>query len=340
MKKLLLFFLVAILAFSAIASGIKFSVLTFYTVDLQSGVYNVWPISYFTIPITNSIGLKMEDYVMGSHKMFKIGSFQFIEPTYWYMTYRNGSVSAYLGKFKSNHTLTRQMYLLRVGGSYNTLTGAEIDFRGFTYDFGARYDLLNSAFGVYTGMKTFNSRMYLYAAQDTKNKDEWHLSTNLDYENTLKDLHLKLWGAAAYNLNVDDPVWETPTFLIGGKASWRNFELSAQFAKQPSPGAAKIWYDFNDPNKAGYPLMDFNSLLTYKVNMQNSIGLISNWNSNISYPLFGVKLSHGDLTLTVGSGDLTGGINGTQYVTLSYSNYFSIPLACFCNSFCFFCYYF
>ncbi len=327
MKKTVMFLaILALLSLTLMAAGVKVSVLTFYTSDLQSGAANVWPILYFNVPLTNSLGIRLEDYVLSSHKTFKLGNVPVVEPTYWYFTYRDGGLNAYVGHFKSKHTLTRKMYMLRVGGFYDSLTGAEVDYHTYTYDVGARYDLVNRVFGAYAGYKTYNSRIYFYAAQDTYKSSVWHLSMNADFRKDLGMFYVNAWGALAYDLDISSPTFGIPTFLMGGKVSKGNFDFEAQFAKQPSKYAARIWYDFNDPNKAGYPLMDFNSMVTYKLDSQNSVGLLANWNSNLSKPTLGFVIQHGDLSLSVGSGDLNGGINGVQYITLSYSNYFSIPL--------------
>ncbi len=308
----------ALLSLAVFGSGMKFSVLTFYTTDLQNGSYNVWPILYLRIPLTNSFRLNFEDYVMGTHKTFSIGNFQIMQPTYWYMSYRNGDLSAYVGRFKSRHTLTRQMYLLRVGGLYDTVTGAEVDFKNYTYDLGLRYDWKYSEFAAYGGLLGNDYKVYLYASKGNK------ISLSSDFFLSLKNV--SLWGAAAYDLDPSNISFGIPTVLIGGKTYFGALNFAAQYAWRPNQDAAKIWYDFNDPNKVGYPLKDFNSLLTYNFNRRNSIGLLMNWNSNLSVPTFGVKFSHGDLSVTLGSGDLNGGISGVQYLTLDYSNYFSIPL--------------
>ncbi len=322
MKKYFVILLLITLVLTSLAAGVKFSLLTFYTTDLQTGSYNVWPIAYLNVPLTSTIGLRFEDYVMGSHKTFKIGNFNFMEPTYWYATYRSGNVSAYIGSFKSKHTLARQMYLLRVGGFYNTLTGAEVDFKNYTYDLGLMYDWKYSEISAFTGLEGNNYKIYLYVSKGNKIT----LSTNASLYVNSGNMSAKFWGAAAYDVDPAHISFGMPTVLIGGKTYFKSFEFSAQFADQPNSNAAKIWYDYNDPNKAGYPLKDFNSLFTYKLNRQNSIGVLANWNSNLITPTFGFQLTHGDLSLSVGNGDLNGGISGTQYVMLSYSNYFSIPL--------------
>ncbi len=324
-KKIVFFVLLSILSFTLMAAGVKLSVLTFYTSDLQSGAANIWPILYFNVPMTNSFGLRIEDYVLSTHKTFKLGSISVMEPTYWYLTYRNGGFDVYAGRFRSKHTLTRQMYMLRVGGFYDSLTGIEADYKTFTYDIGARYDISNHAFGAYAGYKTYDWRLYAYVSQDSWIHSKLHLSLNADARKTIGNMYLKLWSGMAYDLDSASPKLGMPTFLVGGRLSSGNLEFEAQFAKQPENGA-KIWYDYNDPNKAGYPLMDFNSMFTYKFDSQNSVGILANWNSNLSVPTFGLVLSHGDLSLSVGTADLNGGLSGTQHITLSYSNYFSIPL--------------
>jgi hypothetical protein len=325
MRKLLIILsIVTLLPVGIFASGIKFSVLTFYTSDLQSGNYNVWPILYFRVPLINTFGLNLEDYVMSTHKTFNIGNVRIMEPTYWYASYRNGSWRAYLGHFKSKHTLTRQMYLLRVGGFYDTTTGAEVDFRNYTYDLGLRYDWKYSEIAAYAGISGNNYKAYLYA--NKQGNDTLSLSTNITLSMEKGNFDAFLWGAAAYNLDLSNISFGMPTILVGERTHFGVWTFSAQYARRPDSHAAKIWYDFNDPNKAGYPLQDFNSKLTYKIDRLNSLSLLANWNSNLTIPMFGVEISHGDLSLSLGTSDLDGGINGTQYVTLSYSNYFSIPI--------------
>ena len=322
MKKYLVMGFIIVLSLSVLAAGMRFSVLTFYTTDLQTGSFNVWPIVYFRIPLTNTIGLNVEDYVMSTHNTFKVGNFQLMEPSYWYASYRDGALKAYIGRFKSKHTLTRQMYSLRVGGFYDTTTGAEVDYNNYTYDLGLRYDWKYSEFAAYAGLLGNNYKLYLYALKGNK----LSLSTNMSFHFSKGFLNSKIWAAAAYNINPSNISFGMPTILIGGNFLFRAFDFSSQYAYQPNSNAAKIWYDFNDPNKAGYPLKDFNSLLTYNINGRDSIGMLVNWNSNLSAPTFGLEFSHGDLSIEVGNGDLNGGISGTQYAILSYSSYFSIPL--------------
>ncbi len=322
MKKYLVIGFIVILSLSVLASGIKFSVLTFYTSDLQTGNSNIWPIAYFRIPLTDNIGLNVEDYVISAHDTLKIGNFQIMEPTYWYASYRSSGLKAYIGHFKSKHTLTRQMYLLRVGGFYDTITGAELSYSNYDYDLGIRYDWKYSELAAYAGLLGNNYKLYLYASKG----DKLSLSTNMLFNFSKDLLNSKIWAAAAYDVDLSNVSFGIPTILIGGDFSFKVFDLTAQYAFRPNTNAAKIWYDYNDPNKGGYPLQDFNSLLTYKINGRDSIGVRANWNSNLSMPVFGLKFSHGDLSLEIGSGDLNGGISGTQYITLNYSNYFSIPL--------------
>lgn len=323
-KTVLILGILALLSLGVFASGMKVSVLTFYTSDLQSGACNVWPILYFRVPLTNSMGLNLEDYVMSTHKTFNVGNFQLVEPTYWYASYRNGNWRAYIGRFKSKHTLTRQMYLLRVGGFYDTTTGVEVEFKNYTYDVGLRYDWKYSEPAAYAGLEGNNYKAYLYASKQGNN--DLSLSTNIALSLENQNFRTNLWFAAAYDMDLSNISWGIPTVLLGGKTYMGPWEFSAQYARRPNSKAAKIWYDFNDPNRAGYPLQDFNSMLTYKIDGRNSIGVLANWNSNLKMPTFGLELSHGDLSLSVGNADLNGGISGVQYVTLSYSNYFSIPL--------------
>lgn len=311
-----------LLGLVSFASGVRFSVLTFYTSDLQTGAFNVWPILYFRLPLTYSWQVNLEDYVMGTHSTFNIGNVQLMRPTYYYISYRNGGLRAYVGCFKSKHTLTRKMYLLRVGGIYKTINGAELEFKNYTYDVGLNYDWKYSELSAFAGLEGDNYEVYFYVDKG----NDLSLSTDMNLSFESGKLTGLLWASMAYKMSLSNISLGVPTFLLGGKGEFGALDFEAQYAYRPNQSAAKIWYDFNDPNKAGYPLQDFNSMITYNLNRRDSVGVLANWNSNISIPTFGIKLSHGDLSLTLGSGDLNGGIGGSQYVTLSYSNYFSIPL--------------
>jgi|GEM_PF-1653958 hypothetical protein len=351
-KYVILAVLVSVLAFSALASGIQFNILTYYTVNLQDqstmtvnkpdvgtlSWADIWPIAYLNIPVTKQLTLNIQDYLATNLATFSAFGVTLIQPTFWYASYTSGNLNVLLGNFRSNHVLTREYSYLWimpwVGGFYDHVTGAEVNYSTGPLSFGGRYVLppysgLASTFGGYLGYNNSNFSLYGYAAQDSKysKNDIVHLSTNGQLNFNLGDVSMSAIGAAAYNLNTSSPSFGMPTTEIELNANYNNFSIQSLYANQPTSKSAYINFDATDPDTIyGYPLQVAQGIFTYNLDKSNAIGGLVDWNSNLSSPSFGLFYQHGYFSVTVGTGNMTGSIPGSNYIVLNYSTWTSMSL--------------
>ncbi len=215
-----------------------------------------------------------------------------------------------------------------VGGFYDYVTGAEINYNPGAVSVGARYDQPSGTFGGYLGYNGSNFSLYGYAAQDFSyvRNNKVHLSANGQVNFNLGEVSLTAMGAAAYDLYTNSPSLGIPTTELELNANYNQFSFQGLVANQPSSSSAYIHYDTTDPDRYGYPLQVANGVLTYNLDKSNAIGALVDWNSKLSSPSFGFFYQHGYFSLTVGTGNMTGSISGTNYVVLNYSTYVSLPL--------------
>jgi hypothetical protein len=335
-KYIVLVAFVLILAFSALAAGIQFNILTYYTMNLQNQTSlqpaNIFPIAYLNIPVMKGLNISIQDYLATSLATFSAFGVTLIQPTFWYANYYSGDWNIYLGKFRSNHVLTRESNYLWimpwVGGFYDYVTGGEINYNPGNFAMGVRYDEPTSTFGGYVGYATKNASLYAYAAQDWSyaRNNKLHLSANGQLNFNLGDVSMSAIGGAAYDLNTSNPTFGMPTLEGELNANYNQFSFQGLYANQPTSSSAYIHYDTTDPDRYGYPLQVANAILTYNLDKSNAIGALVDWNSNLSSPSFGIFYQHGYFSVTVGTGNMTGSIPGSNYIVLNYSTYVSLPL--------------
>ncbi len=335
-KYIVLMALISVIAFSALAAGIQFNVLTYYTMNLQnqtsSQPANIFPIVYFNVPVMKGLNISIQDYLATNLATFSAFGVTLIQPTFWYANYYSGDWNIYLGKFRSNHVLTRESNYLWimpwVGGFYDYVTGGEVNYTLGNLAMGARYDVPSSTFGGYLGYSSKDLSLYAYAAQDfsyAKN-NKIHLSANGQYNFNLGDVSMSAIGAAAYDLYANNPTFGMPTWEAELNANYNNFSFQGLYANQPTSSSAYIHYDTTDPDRYGYPLQVANAILTYNLDKSNAIGGLIDWNSKLSSPSFGLFYQHGYFSITIGTGNMTGSISGNNYIVLNYSTYVSLPL--------------
>ncbi len=335
-KYIVMVALVSVLAFSALAGGIQFNLLTYYTLNLQnqtsSQPANIFPIAYLNIPVMKDLNISIQDYLATNLATFSAFGVTLIQPTFWYANYYSGDWNIYAGKFRSNHVLTRESNYLWimpwVGGFYDYITGGEINYNSGNIAMGVRYDQPSSTFGGYAGYVSKNASFYAYASQDfnyAKN-NKVHLSANGQVNFSLGDVSMSAIGGAAYDLYTNNPTFGMPTWEVGLKANYNQFAFQGLYANQPTVTSAYIHYDTTDPDRYGYPLQVANAILTYNLDKSNAIGALVDWNSKLSQPSLGLFYKHGYFSVTVGTGNMIGSIPGNNHIVLNYSTYVSLPL--------------
>jgi hypothetical protein len=293
---------------------------------------DIWPIAYLNIPVTKQLTLNIQDYLATNLATFSAFGVTLIQPTFWYANYYSGDWNIYLGKFRSNHVLTRESNYLWimpwVGGFYDYVTGGEINYNPGNFAMGVRYDEPTSTFGGYVGYAAKNASLYAYAAQDWSyaRNNKLHLSANGQLNFNLGDVSMSAIGGAAYDLNTSNPTFGMPTLEGELNANYNQFSFQGLYANQPTSSSAYIHYDTTDPDRYGYPLQVANAILTYNLDKSNAIGALVDWNSKISSPSFGIFYQHGYFSVTVGTGNMTGSIPGSNYIVLNYSTWTSMSL--------------
>lgn len=335
-KYVVLIALILVLAFSALASGTQFNILTYYTMNLQNQTStqqaNIFPIVYLNIPVMRGLNISIQDYLTTNLATFSAFGLTLIQPTFWYANYYSGDMNVYLGKFRSNHVLTRESNYLWimpwVGGFYDYITGAEVNYNPGPLSIGARYDEPSNTLGGYLGYNGSNFKLYGYASQDFSysRNNKLHLSANGQFDFTLGEVSMTAVGGAAYDLYTDNPTFGMPTTEIELNANYGQFSLQGLYANQPTSSSAYIHYDTTDPDRYGYPLQVANGIFTYNLDKSNAIGGLVDWNSKLSAPSFGLFYQHGYFSVTVGTGNMTGSVSGNNYIVLNYSTYVSLPL--------------
>ncbi len=335
-KYFVLMTLVVVLAFSSLAAGVQFNVLTYYTMNLQnqtsSQPANIFPIVYLNVPVMKGLNIRIQDYLATKLATFSAFGVTLIQPTFWYANYYSGDWNIYLGKFRSNHVLTRESNYLWimpwVGGFYDYVTGGEVNYNPGNLSVGVRYDQPSGTFGGYLGYNSRNFKLYGYAAQDFSfsRNNKIHLSANGELDFNLGEVSMTAIGGAAYDLYANNLTFGMPTTEVELNVNYGQFSLQGLYANQPTSSSAYIHYDTTDPDRYGYPLQVANGIFTYNLDKSNAIGGLIDWNSKLSSPSFGLFYQHGYFSITVGTGNMTGSISGKNYIVLNYSTYVSLPL--------------
>lgn len=317
MKKALILALIMVTIISTVSlSRVTLDTLTFYTIDLETGTSDIFPIVYLTIEPVKGIGLRLEDYLILSHDTLSLGPISLMKPKLYYGYYYGNDLSVKVGNFRSKYYNTRKINFLRVGGFYDYNYGIEVKYDYDKFSFLGRYnynaDFAEHQFGGMVSYKTKDYDVALYAMKRGTNYD---LSVDGSLKLLVGPVSGEIFGAVAmYGPSLFN---FPPTLLIGALADWNKISAGMQYAYQ---GSWNIKYDFSDPNSGSAWVL--NTFADYYFTSNISAGVFLDINSN-GYN-YGTKIRMDNLELLISNGDVDGGMNGIQRLELSYSNYFSI----------------
>ncbi|AKI96857.1 hypothetical protein [Kosmotoga pacifica] len=318
MKKLLLIlFLTAIVAANGF-SMTSLNTLTFYTVDLENGQSDIFPIVYFVFEPIKGFSLRFEDYLALTHDTLSFGPISIMKPRFYYVQYMGNNVSLKIGNFRSKHYNTRKINLLRVGGFYDYNYGIEVGYTFGKFSLFGRYNYIDYySEHQYGSLIAYDDKNLAFGLYLMKKGTVYDLSADGIYNFSLGPVNGKFFGAiAAYGAY---PFIALPTYLVGGLFNWNRLDIGIQFAQQ---GSWSIDYDFGDPNKGASWVL--NTYLNYNFTSKISAGVFFDQNS--SGMNYGTKLNFAGLEIVISNSDYDGGMTGIQRLELSYSNYFSIDI--------------
>lgn len=317
MKKALIFALIMVTLVSTVSlSRVSLDTLTFYTIDLETGTTDTFPIVYLTIEPVKGIGLRLEDYIVISHDTLSLGPISLMIPKLYYGYYYGNDLSVKIGNFRSKYYNTRKINSLRVGGFYDYNYGIEVKYDYDKFSFLGKYnynaDFAEHQFG---GMVSYKTKDYAVALYTMKRGTNYDLSVDGSLKLRVGPVSGEVFGAVAmYGPSLFN---FPPTFLIGTLVDWDKISAGIQCAHQ---GSWNIKYDFSDPNSGSNWVL--NTFADYYFTSNISAGVFLDINSN-GYN-YGTKIRMDDLELLISNGDADGGMNGIQRIELSYSNHFSI----------------
>ncbi|TYB89656.1 MAG: hypothetical protein FXF54_09605 [Kosmotoga sp.] len=323
MKKLLLVLLVVSIALIGFSKA-DLSTLTFYTIDLETGKSEIFPIVYLTIEPVNNIGLRIEDYLTLEHDTLSLGTMSLAIPRLYYLYYYGDRFEVMAGNFRSKHYNTRKINMLRVGGFYDYNLGVETSYNPGDFVFLGRYNYNTyenrNEFGAMFSYNPENLSSSLYFSKKGANYD---LSIDGSYKLKLSSAKFDMFGSIAFYgeslFSAPGTYFSNPTFLAGTLFEWNKLSGGFQYAKQ---GSWNIDFDFGDPNKGSQWVV--NTYLNYNLTPDLAIGAFFDWNSLRRN--FGTKITYEDLELILSNGDCDGGLSGAQRIELNYSSYFTINL--------------
>lgn len=323
MKKLLitLFVLVSLLSFSATFS---LSVLTLTTIGVDDGSVDVFPLFYATYQPFDFLSFRINDYLTLSHtNTWNLGPYSIAQPRYYYVEGKfklagtNVKVDALKARMKA--TQMEKLDGLRLGGLSFDYFGVGGYIDSSIFDLGVAYDINSNVYAAYASASLFGTTVAGY--YETK-----YNQVSLDvYEKiSLGKLSLESWGAIG--AKTSDLLHFS--YLVGGKAGYGNFDLSAQFLQL---GANKYDASFQtgDPNSvasaengwAAYADLNYN-INGYKLGA--FLRYNSAWNASNMLPLYGLKVGYKDFELKIGNGDLISNLSGEQKIAMELNYYYSM----------------
>jgi len=328
--------LLVILTVLSMAFKLDFQLRGYLTYDLNSGAIDNFPIGYWTFTLPSpfdSFALKLTDYLTYSHTTSNLFGMNFIVPRYYFVDSRfkmdNNYVNTLylaIGRMRLSRSLTNNYEGVQIGGlKYDTYrtSATEIGPGGivgyisgklgnYSYELGGAYSLELNNYALYGSLRTDFGQFGAY--YETR-----YYQLSLNYQNTqnLPFGTLKYWagiGAATNTIN-------EPSFLIGatlssgpvfaaGQFAWiggNKYDVSFATGEPSNPNQPNTW---NVMGEIGYNLSNFYVGLFAKY---NSIWAESGW-----LPLYGVKITSGDFSLSLANGDLyvSSSMTGTQSVLL------------------------
>jgi len=320
-KKLFLSLLVVSIVLIGFAKA-DLSTLTFYTMDLETGKSEIFPIVYLTVEPIENIGLRIEDYLTLDHDTVSLGSMSLAIPRLYYLYYYGDQFEALAGNFRSKHYNSRKINMLRVGGFYDYNLGIEASYNFNDFKILGRYNYNTyeerNEFG---GMFSYNPEKLNSSIYFSKKGANYDLSLDGSYKFELSTAKFDVFGSVAFYgeslFSSPGTYFTNPTFLVGTLFEWNKLSSGFQYAKQ---GSWNIDFDFGDPNKGSQWVL--NTYLNYNLTSDLAIGAFFDWNSIRNN--YGTKITYGDLELILSNGDCDGGLSGAQRIELNYSNYFTI----------------
>ena len=323
MKKILitLFVFASLLSFSATFS---LSVLTLTTIGVDDGSVDVFPLFYATYQPFDFLSFRVNDYLTLSHSStWNLGPYSIAQPRYYYVEgkFKLAGTNVKVDVLKARMKATQMEKLdgLRLGGLNFDYYGVGGYIDSTIFDLGAAYDINSNVYAAYASASLLGTTMAGY--YETK-----YNQVSLDvYEKiSLGKLSLESWGAIG--AKTSDLLHFS--YLVGGKAGYGNFDLSAQFLQL---GANKYDASFQtgDPNSvasvangwAAYADLNYN-INGYKLGAflrYNSV-----WNASNMLPLYGLKVGYKDFELKIGNGDLISNLSGEQKIAMELNYYYSM----------------
>ncbi|MGC9772559.1 hypothetical protein [Fervidobacterium islandicum] len=332
------FVFILILVFATISFSFKldFQVRGYLTYDLNSGAIDNFPIAYWTISLPSpldSFAIKLTDYMTYSHQTFNLFGMNFIVPRYYFVDSRFRLDNSYIntlyiaiGRMRLSRSLTNNYDGVQIGGlKYDTYktSATELGIGGvvgyvsgkvgnYSYEVGGAYSIELNNYALYGTLKTDFGQFGAY--YETR-----YYQLSLNYQNTqnLPFGTLKYWaGVGSATSTINEPSFlagatlnSGPIFLAG-QFAWiggNKYDVSFATGEPSNPNQPRSW---NVMGEIGYNLPNFYVGLFAKYN--------SIWAENGWLPLYGVRITSGDFSLSFANGDLyvSSSMPGTQSVLL------------------------
>lgn len=312
--------LLVLFAAAAFGASLSLSLLNLTTIGISDGKLDYFPIMYLTFRPFEFLSLKVTDYLALSHEKWTLGDYTIFQPRYYYAEVQfplfNNDFTFDVLKSRLKETLTEKMDGLRVGGLKFDYYGLGGRLKGKWFEFGGAFDVQEKVGAVY-GQISFDHIDLGTYYENRYNQISLDANLNLKVANLNNDL----WAAVAAKTST----FNDPSFLAGIRSRFGDFEASFQYLRI---GANRYDADFQtgDPNEVnehswaiygelGYHLEDYYGAIFFKHN--------SRWESGDLVPLYGLKLSYKDISLTIANGDLHSEISGEQKILLEWNYFYS-----------------
>jgi len=316
--KRVLLLLVLLVAITSLGSSLSISLFNITTLSISDGNLDYFPIMYFTYQPLDFLSLKITDYVALSHDNWEVGGYSIFKPRYYYLEVKvpwlNNDVTIDVLKSRLKRTLTEKLDGLRVGGLKFDYYGVGGYIESKSFSVGAAFDTSNNVGAFYGQLSLGGVEFGAYY----ENKYD-QVSFDMNAKFGLSRLENEVWSALAAKTSTLD----NPSYLLGCRSSFGGFEAALQYVKV---GANKYDADFQtgDPNDVGENSWAAYGELGY--HFGNYFGAVffkhnSGWANEGIAPLYGMKFSYKNLSLSVANGDLDSNIMGDQKILLEW-NYF------------------